>query len=418
MQCAVVDDARDDAQLVVAARNGDAGAYAVIFDRWFDRVFDVAVRIVRNRDAAADVAQDTFLHGWRSLDRIEQPASFGGWLLRTSRNRALNRADRERRSVALGDDVTAVEVDRHAPSADIASDELERRETYDLLWAASDALGDRDASVLDLHLRHGLGAAEIAEALDVTANNAHQLLFRLKERLAGALRAWVVWHGGKPACTPLVGALSAAGVTAFGAAAVTVISRHAGGCTACTARQAEMLSPERLFAAAPVIAAGPMLKARAAAALEGQLISATESLPLETAAHTAAGPAAAPTPEPEHRPRSRRRLLASALPWLIAVAVLVTVAAWVTTLTGPRPTLEPVDAPSVHVVATLPETSTSTVTGAEVVPQSRPRPPATRPRPVTTVVTAAPTTVPSPTTTAPPRPTTSTTQFTRAAGGP
>ena len=86
--------------LVLAARGGDERAFGELFDRWFDPVHDIAWRIVRDRDTAAEVAQDVFLVAWQGLGTLEQPGSFGGWVRRIARNRALNRLDRERRSRA------------------------------------------------------------------------------------------------------------------------------------------------------------------------------------------------------------------------------------------------------------------------------------------------------------------------------
>lgn len=283
-----VSDAPDEA-LVIAAQGGDDTAFAELFDRWFDRVFDVAWRIVRHRETAREVAQDVFLVAWRRLGSIEQPASFGGWLLRTSRNTALNRLERERRTVTLGNEETTMEIDRRQTSIDDPTAPLERDEHVDLVWAAAAALGERDASVLDLHLRHGLGPAELAEALGVTSNNAHQLLFRLKAKLATAIRAWVLWHHGSPACTGLAQALRAAGVTSFGADAVKVTSRHLPACEACTERQQTRLSPEAMFAAVPLVGAGAALKAEAAAAL------AAEGVPTGVAP---TGPTGSAEPDP------------------------------------------------------------------------------------------------------------------------
>src|SRR5690606_30541761 len=185
-------EAAEDAAWVEAARSGDPDAFGRLFDRWFDPVYDVAWRIVRDRDTAAEVAQDVVLVAWPGLDGPAQPGSFGGWVRRIARNRALNRLDRERRS--LPDDAAAAEVlDRSAPDVDMTA-ALGEHEQAELVWAAASALGERDASLLDLHLRHGFGAREIADELGVTANNAHQLLHRLKGKLAGAIRAWVLWR--------------------------------------------------------------------------------------------------------------------------------------------------------------------------------------------------------------------------------
>jgi RNA polymerase sigma factor (sigma-70 family) len=258
---------RDDADLVLATRAGDGDAFGILFDRWFDRVWDVAWHVVRDREVAAEVAQDVFLVAWQRIDDLREPAAFGGWLLRTSRNRALNRLERERRTTpagGTGDPVMAVLPDPGTDPATAAED----RSRDELVWAAAAALGERDASVLDLHLRHGLTPAEIAKALDVAPNHAHQLLFRLKERLAAAIRSWVLWRHGVPRCADLRAALAGAGVAAFGPDAVRAIGRHAGGCEACAADRDEVLAPERLFAMVPVALAPPLLKAKAAAALQ------------------------------------------------------------------------------------------------------------------------------------------------------
>ncbi|HVX18850.1 MAG TPA: sigma-70 family RNA polymerase sigma factor [Acidimicrobiales bacterium] len=349
----------DDLPFVVAAQAGDASAFATLFDRWFDRVFDVAFRIVHNRDTAAEVAQDVFLVAWQQLGTLEQPASFGGWVLRTSRNRALNRLDRERRSTSFGIEETTMEIDRRTrvdgAAADPGSD-LDRDEAHDLVWAAARGLGERDASLLDLHLRHELGVPEIAEALGVTTNNAHQLLFRLKGKLAGAIRSFVLWSGGRPACPELTAALRESGRHEFDAGAVKAIERHATSCSACQNRQRLRLAPEAMFAAVPILAAGAVLKAKAAAALDAAGIpvpatSAPSSVPRHdeppgpsgpsggegggtapgsdqaTASATGSrsdhgsGPAAASSPPAARRRVTRRRVVGAAV--VIALVALI-----------------------------------------------------------------------------------------------
>lgn len=257
---------QDDITLVEAARAGDPVAFGRLFDRWFDRTYDVSWHIVRNRDTAAEIAQDSFLAAWQQLGSLRQPESFGGWVLRISRNRSLNRLERERRSVPSDDETVMAVLDGRAEHGDIAAD-LADQERDQLIWAAAAALGERDTSLLDLHLRHELTAAAIAEELDTTTNNVHQLLHRLKGRLGGAIRSWVLWRDGRTRCTGLAEVLAAAGVTRFGADAVRVISAHAADCEVCSEAQRAVLAPEALFAAVPVVAAPVALKAQAASGL-------------------------------------------------------------------------------------------------------------------------------------------------------
>ncbi len=89
---------RSDGQLVLAVQGQDQAAYAELFDRWFDRVFDVARNITRDDESAAEVTQDVFLVIWQQISSLDNRDAFGGWALRIARNRALNRLKKEQRS--------------------------------------------------------------------------------------------------------------------------------------------------------------------------------------------------------------------------------------------------------------------------------------------------------------------------------
>ncbi len=264
-------------RLVEEALSGDPDAFGLVYLRWFDPVYDVARRIVRDPDTAAEVSQDVFLHGWRALAELRDPAAVGGWLLRSARNRALNRLDREKRSVAVDpqespeDDLprSPAPWNRLAVATD-PTDAMADAEVAELVWQSADALGERDLSLLDLHLRHHLSPAEIAEELDVAPNAAHQMLFRLRSRLGRAVRARVLWRDGRPRCDELAAALGAAGVRAFGPNAVTLITSHVDGCEDCRGRQRTRLAPAVLFGSAAASAAPISLIADVAVALEAE----------------------------------------------------------------------------------------------------------------------------------------------------
>lgn len=275
-------DRARDTRLVLAIRAGDANAFGQLYDHWFDRVFDLASRIVRNPDIAAEVAQDTFLKAWRSLDSLDNPDSFGGWLLRIARNAAYNRSEKEGRSSAVDDQGLAViesvgaspvgapagfGVEDRLGRAATPDAALEDREAVSLVWEAARALPERDLEVLDLQLRHGLTPAEIGEVMGMNRNSANQLVHRLKGRLETAIRARVLWRGGEPACAILAARLADADITSFNAEAVRVVERHIPGCLDCDERQKLRLQPAALFAAAPLLAAPILIKAQAAAAL-------------------------------------------------------------------------------------------------------------------------------------------------------
>jgi RNA polymerase sigma factor (sigma-70 family) len=253
---------RSDTELVMAARTDDPRAFGALVPRWFDRCWDVAWRILHDRDLAADVAQDALLTAWRQLDRLQDPDAFGGWVLRIARNRALDRLAKERRARPTGDHRALeqpVRGDDPAGPEAVAA----RREEHDLVWAAAAALGERDASLLDLQLRHGLEPAEIAEELGMAPNAAHQALFRLRARLGDAVRAWLLWRDGTPACVVLRAELAATGQTRFDAGTARAIRHHVKTCDQCSRERDRVVAPAALFSAVPVVAAPAALRDRA-----------------------------------------------------------------------------------------------------------------------------------------------------------
>ncbi len=263
------DDAAD-ARLVERVQRGDTAAFGPLFERWYDRVYGVARGVVRRPDLASDVAQDAFIAAWQQIDRLDDVNAFGGWLLRIARNRALDALRHEQRSSATDDDTLTALNDRGLPGPVAArqvagpAEAAESHAQADLLWAAAAALGERDASILDLHVRHGLTPAELAADLGVEPNHAHQLVHRLRKRLGDAVGAFLLWNGGAPNCD----VLAARGVGAFDAAAATTITRHARTCTNCADARAQRTDPVKLFAALPVAIAPLAYRSKAAWALE------------------------------------------------------------------------------------------------------------------------------------------------------
>jgi RNA polymerase sigma factor (sigma-70 family) len=405
----------DDARLVVAARSGDPDAFGRIYDAWFDRVHDLAYRIVRDAEAAADVAQDAFLSAWRNLERLEEPRAFGGWLLRIARNGALDRKRKEQRARPVDEERLAViERQQTRPEDRLAAIDdparvAEDHEVVTLLWDAADALGERDREVLDLTLRHGLAPNEIAEVIGLNRNATNQLVHRVRQHLGTAVGARVLWRDGEPACAELRADLTAAGVDAFDSGAVRVAERHVATCAECDERRRTRLSPASMFAAVPIISF-PALKAKTAFALNA------DGVPMQGSS--------AFTVEPRlvarrHRGRTRRVALGAAA----AAAVVVAIVAVGATRLDDSSQIEVTDAAFDEPAATGLSGSSST-TALAPLPTSPvapppsvgaavpvlPRPRSAAPQPASPPNQPNPATAPPPTpapttTTSPPRPT-------------
>lgn len=172
----------DDTSLVERARGGDAWAFRDLFDRHVNAVYWQAYQVVRDRDEAQDVTQDTFVTAWRRLsdltivDRSALP-----WLMVTARYTALN-AGRKRarlRSVRLD----------HEPADQQQGPEgqVDAAQVAAAIEAALADLSPTDRRLFDLCVDGDLTYAQAATELGVSHGAVRNRVSRLRARLRGEL---------------------------------------------------------------------------------------------------------------------------------------------------------------------------------------------------------------------------------------
>lgn len=78
----------DEAQLILSSQQGDVSAFNLLVLRYQQAVFNVALRMLGESDAAADVTQETFLAALRAIKTFRAGSSLRAWLLRIASNQA------------------------------------------------------------------------------------------------------------------------------------------------------------------------------------------------------------------------------------------------------------------------------------------------------------------------------------------
>ncbi len=81
---------KQDATDVEAVLAGDASAFESLVRRHSRKALVVSFRLLGNHEDARDVVQNAMLKAYRSLDTLDRPAAFGGWLMRIVTNLSLN----------------------------------------------------------------------------------------------------------------------------------------------------------------------------------------------------------------------------------------------------------------------------------------------------------------------------------------
>jgi len=246
-----------DAELVERVLDADREAFAVVYDRYGNKLYDFAYSMLRHREDAADAVADSFVLFAERLPQLRDPGRLRPWLYAIVRSECLRRL-KARKRVAYGDDEQLVEM---ADDALTPEEAAERAALRQLVWDASAGLADRDRAILDLHLRQGLDGAELGEAMGVSASNAYVMLNRLRAQVDRSLGALLIARLGRDDCDEL-DAVLADWDGGFSPLVRKRVARHVDGCDLCSHRRRTMVSPWMLLAGVPMFAAPLALRDR------------------------------------------------------------------------------------------------------------------------------------------------------------
>jgi RNA polymerase sigma-70 factor (ECF subfamily) len=170
----------DDGELLDLARAGDRAAFSDLVRIHQDEVYTLALRLVSDRELAADVSQEAFVRAWRALPNFRGDAKFSTWMHRITVNVAWTQRRKQRKHRADPIDEAFSE-----PAAETISPER-AGESAVIQGRLRDALQDLTEpirAVVVLKDVYGWTHGEIAEHLDITVASAKVRLHRGRRQL-------------------------------------------------------------------------------------------------------------------------------------------------------------------------------------------------------------------------------------------
>ncbi|MDF7826538.1 sigma-70 family RNA polymerase sigma factor [Pontiellaceae bacterium B12227] len=168
---------RTDQQLVKASLDGDRAAFEVLVHRHQDSVFGLAVGMTRNREDAADMAQDAFVRAYTKLEQYNPDYSFKSWLLRICANQTKNlfrKRTRRRETEEKCLKIQEVEASAEVPD-------------FQALEEALAGLAPKFSAPVRLKYMEGLAYEEISRILGIGVSAAKMRVLRGRKQLAEIL---------------------------------------------------------------------------------------------------------------------------------------------------------------------------------------------------------------------------------------
>ena len=187
----------DDGALIRQCQLGDLKATEGLILRYQNRIFNVIMKIVGNRDDAAELTQETFVKVIEKIGTFKAQSSFYTWLFRVAVNTALNFCRKRFRVTTQSLDAVVGDGESTRKLGDFLVDKSElepveiaqKKETAQLITAALGKLSESHRVVIILRDIEGMSYGEVSATLGVELGTVRSRISRARSEMRKILEA-------------------------------------------------------------------------------------------------------------------------------------------------------------------------------------------------------------------------------------
>jgi RNA polymerase sigma factor (sigma-70 family) len=178
-----------ETRLVHAARQGPEGAFSQLVERYYSSIYSYLMRQCANPQLAEDLAQETMVNAYQSIENLKEPERFSSWLFAIARNELYSVFRRRRLREFISLDRLLARIADHVPRPLRESDQTDRYAERDVVRRALAELPQTLREPLVLSQGCGFTGPEIAQLLDISEVAVRQRIHRANARGRGSLTA-------------------------------------------------------------------------------------------------------------------------------------------------------------------------------------------------------------------------------------
>lgn len=180
---------KTDHYLIEKILEGDTKAFGELIDRYQNFVFTIAIRILKIREEAEEVAQDSFIKAFDSLSSFRGDSKFSTWLYRIVYHKSLDRIKRNnrQRTFELNEEITTARLDQIENGLEY----MLREERNRIIKICIDKLSPEEAGIISLYYFEEQNIKEIAKVTKLTEDNIKIKLYRSRKKLFTLLENYI-----------------------------------------------------------------------------------------------------------------------------------------------------------------------------------------------------------------------------------
>ena len=174
-------EAKEDQIYIERVLQGDTNAFSHLINKYKNMVFTLVVKIVKNREDAEEVAQDSFIKAYQKLDSFKGDSKFSTWLYTIAYRNALTKVRKKKLETT---DIDSFVMDNHKDDHDFPQLEaIKNNEQEKYVKQAIENLGETDSLLITLFYLNDNSIEEIQEITEMSQSNVKVRLFRARKRL-------------------------------------------------------------------------------------------------------------------------------------------------------------------------------------------------------------------------------------------
>lgn len=173
-------------KIIEKVLGGDANAFEELVLRYEKTVYNLALRMVGDRDDAFDMTQEAFIKAYGSLSSFRGDSKFSVWIYRITTNVCLDflrsKSRKQQVSLTVSDDDEDAQLDIPDLKAD-PEQQLIKKISMQSVEEGLKTLPDKQRQILVMRELGGMSYAEIGKALSIEEGTVKSRIFRARKRL-------------------------------------------------------------------------------------------------------------------------------------------------------------------------------------------------------------------------------------------
>jgi RNA polymerase sigma factor (sigma-70 family) len=184
------ENAKNDFQLVLKAKEGSQKAFADLMQRYKDSIYFMSLKMVNNKEDAMDITVETFAKAFEKLDKYQPEYAFSTWLFRVATNNCIDFLRKKKLNTVSIDNMMDEDDDRpmqiKADTLNPEESSIKKQQSEELKLLV-ESLPPRYRNLLTLRYFDELSYEEIAQQLDLPLGTVKAQLFRAKYLLGNII---------------------------------------------------------------------------------------------------------------------------------------------------------------------------------------------------------------------------------------